>query len=166
MVSLLFVIFISETCFFLGVTNQDLRFTSKSLTRFYEWGRGSGNFTLVGIQLVSILFVFGWTSVIFTPFCFVLKYLNWLRIDPLEEEVGMDISRHKGPAYESEGSANAEAIMELSASRRNLMDNAGSGRGSFGKSFKRDKPAPEKKETVSATEPKDEVTKPEAEDMA
>lgn len=163
MVSLLFVIFISETSFFLGVTNQDLRFTSKSFTRFYEWGRGSGNFTLVGIQLVSILFVFGWTSVIFTPFCFVLKYLNWLRIDPLEEEVGMDISRHKGPAYESEGSANAEAIMELSASRRNLMDNSGSGRG---KSFKRDKPAPEKKETVSATEPTEEVTKPEAEDMA
>ena len=94
----------------------------------------------MGIQLVAILFVFGWTTCIFTPFCFALKFMNWLRIDPLEEEVGMDISRHKGPAYESEGSANAEAIMELSASRRNLMDNSGSGRSSKSKSFKRDKP--------------------------
>lgn len=141
-------------------------YSTENIGWFYEWGRGSGNFTLVGIQLVSILFVTGWTSVVFTPFCFVLKYLNWLRIDPLEEEVGMDISRHKGPAYESEGSANAEAIMELSASRRNLMDNSGSGKGSFGKSFKRDKPSPEKNETVSATEPTAEVTKPEAESMA
>lgn len=64
--------------------------------------------------------------------------MNWLRIDPLEEEVGMDISRHKGPAYESEGSAKAEAIMELSASRRNLMNTSNS---SSGKGFKRDKPA-------------------------
>ncbi|KAL7547558.1 hypothetical protein ACHAWF_010847 [Thalassiosira exigua] len=107
---------------------------------FYEWGRGSGNFTLIGIQLLAVLFVFGWTAGIFTPFCLVLKFLNWLRIDPLEEEVGMDISRHKGPAYESEGSS-AEAIRELSASRRNLMDSSNSGRGFKGKSFKRETPA-------------------------
>jgi Amt family ammonium transporter len=106
---------------------------------FYEWGRGSGNFTLIGIQLLAVLFVFGWTAGIFTPFCLVLKFLNWLRIDPLEEEVGMDISRHKGPAYESQGSS-AEAIRELSASRRNLMDSSNSGRGFKGKSFKREKP--------------------------
>jgi len=112
--------------------------STENLGWFYEWGRGSGNFTLPGLQLVGILFVFGWVSVIFTPFCLALKYMNWLRIDPLEEEVGMDISRHKGPAYESEGSAKAEAIMELSASRRNLMNTSNS---SSGKGFKRDKPA-------------------------
>lgn len=48
--------------------------------------------------------------------------LNWLRIDPLEEEVGMDISRHKGPAYESEGSATADAVAALSASRHDLLN--------------------------------------------
>lgn len=119
-------------------------FSTENLGWFYEWGRGSGNFTLIGLQLIAVLFVFGWTSCIFTPFCLGLKYLDWLRIDPLEEEVGMDISRHKGPAYESEGSANAEAIMELSQSRRNLMmntSNSSSGKGSPAKSFKRDKPA-------------------------
>jgi Amt family ammonium transporter len=117
-------------------------YSTENLGWFYEWGRGSGNFRLMGIQLVAVLFVFGWTCCIFTPFCFTLKYLNWLRIDPLEEEVGMDISRHKGPAYESEGS-NAEAVQELNASRRNLMvDTSGSGRGKMSmKSFKREKPA-------------------------
>jgi len=110
-------------------------YATGNLGWFYEWGRGSGNFTLIGIQLVSLLFVFGWTSCIFTPFCFALKYLNWLRIDRLEEIVGMDISRHKGPAYESEGS-NAAAVQELSAHRRSIMDDSGKG---SNKSFKRDK---------------------------
>jgi len=123
---------------------------------FYEWGRGSGNFTLLGIQLIAVLFVLGWTACIFTPFCLVLKYMNWLRIDPLEEEVGMDISRHKGPAYESQGSANAEALMELSASRRNLMDSSNSSKGFKGKSFKREKPAENTDTDKPATESKPE----------
>ena len=31
---------------------------------------------------------------------YFLNFMGWLRIDPLEEEVGMDISRHKGSAYD------------------------------------------------------------------
>jgi Amt family ammonium transporter len=65
---------------------------------------------------------------IFTPFCYVLKFLNWLRIDPIEEEVGMDISRHKGSAYQSEDT-NEKAVSELNTSRRKLqMDLSYSGR--------------------------------------
>lgn len=97
--------------------------------RFYEWGRGSGNFTLIGIQIVSVVFVFGWTTVIFTPFCLVLKHFDWLRIDALEEEVGADISRHKGPAY-SNDAVKSEAILELHESRRNLADASTSSRSS------------------------------------
>lgn len=93
-------------------------------------------------------------SVIFTPFCLTLKYLNWLRIDPLEEEVGMDISRHKGPCYESEGSAKAEAIMELSQSRRNLMNTSNSSSGKGFKSFKRDKPVTDAEPQTTAPEDK------------
>ena len=119
---------------------------------FYEWGRGSGNFTLMGLQICMILFVFGWTVTVFTPFCYVLKWLNWLRIDPLEEEVGMDLSRHKGSAYQSEGS-NAEAVAELSASRRNLVDLSGSGKGGnsfYAKSFKRGSKKEEEKDVDPA----------------
>jgi len=81
------------------------------MIRFY-----SGNRTLLGIQIIGVLFVFGWTFAIFTPFCLCLKFLNMLRIDPLEEEVGMDISRHKGPAYRSE-EVDAGAIDNLNSSR-------------------------------------------------
>lgn len=124
--------------------------TTANVGWFYEWGRGSGNFTLLGCQLVSVLFVFGWSACIFAPFCMLLKALNWLRIDPLEEEVGMDISRHKGPAYESEGTAKAEAVAELSASRRDLMSisNSMSGRDVV-KSYKREAPKAEAPADVS-----------------
>lgn len=81
------------------------------MIRFY-----GGNGTLLGIQCIAVLFVFGWTTVIFTPFCLCLKFLNMLRIDPLEEEVGMDISRHKGPAYRPE-EVDAGAIDNLNSSR-------------------------------------------------
>jgi len=75
-----------------------------------------GDGTLLGIQVLAVLFVFGWTSAVFIPFCLSLKFLNMLRIDELEEEVGMDISRHKGPAYRTEG-VDEKAIEDLSQSR-------------------------------------------------
>jgi Amt family ammonium transporter len=88
---------------------------------FYEWSRGSGNFTLLGIQLIAVLFIFVWTSVVMGAFFSFLKCMGWLRIDRLEEEVGMDISRHKGSAYDNDGSARASSVDQLNNSRRNLM---------------------------------------------
>jgi len=85
---------------------------------FYEWGRGSGDFTLLGIQLLAVLYVIGWTGIMMGFFFSVLHYFDLLRIDPLEEETGMDISRHNGPAYEMDiGSAKAEDIAALNRSR-------------------------------------------------
>ena len=90
---------------------------------FYEWGRGSGNFTLMACQLVAILFVFGWVFVIMTIFYRFLNYFGWLRIDYLEEEVGLDISRHKGGCYDlTSGSANEEAVLELRNSRHKMTE--------------------------------------------
>jgi len=66
----------------------------------YEWGRGSADFTLMGIQLIAVLFIFSWTFTIMGSYFYFLNFMGWLRIDPLEEEVGMDISRHKGSAYD------------------------------------------------------------------
>ena len=88
--------------------------------------------------------------------------MNWLRIDALEEEVGMDISRHKGPAYESEGSASQRAIMQLSTRRLECMDNSHSSRG---KSFRREKPAESPEKPVESPEkPEAEATTAEAGD--
>ena len=30
---------------------------------------------------------------------YMLSFFGWFRVDPLEEEAGMDVSRHKGSAY-------------------------------------------------------------------
>jgi ammonium transporter, Amt family len=67
---------------------------------FYSFARGSGDFTLLGVQLIGVLFIFAWTFTIMGVFFLGLSYFGLLRIDPLEEEVGMDISRHKGSAYD------------------------------------------------------------------
>eukprot|EP00567_Pseudictyota_dubia_P008978 CAMPEP_0197464872 /NCGR_PEP_ID=MMETSP1175-20131217/64249_1 /TAXON_ID=1003142 /ORGANISM="Triceratium dubium, Strain CCMP147" /LENGTH=531 /DNA_ID=CAMNT_0043000875 /DNA_START=251 /DNA_END=1846 /DNA_ORIENTATION=+ len=83
---------------------------------FYEWGRGSANFNLMGAQIVAVLFVIGWVVGIMGPYIWVLNYFGMLRIDPLEEKVGMDISRHKGPAYVSDAD-NTEHVMELEQRR-------------------------------------------------
>ena len=88
----------------------------------------------------------------------MLKYLNWLRIDPLEEEVGMDISRHKGPAYESEGSAHQDAVLQLSM-RRLELNNSDSQSGK-GKSSKTENP----ENCAQDAEPETEVKPAEAAD--
>jgi len=90
---------------------------------FYEWGNGNGDFTLLGIQILAILFIIGWTSVMMGIFFLALNFFDLLRIDPLEEEAGMDISRHNGPAYDIvDGSAKPEDIAALDRSRHKPVD--------------------------------------------
>ena len=98
---------------------RDLAFGSNdNIGWFFEWGRGSGNFTLLGVQLIAVLFIFAWTSVTMGTLFYILKLLGWLRISPLEEQVGMDISRHKGNAYDI-GTPTQELVDQLNESRSN-----------------------------------------------
>ena len=85
---------------------------------FYSWHRGSGDFTLLGIQLVGVLFIFAWTAFTMGAWFYMLKVMGWLRIDPLEEEAGMDISRHKGAAYDIAAAPEA-SVDALNQSRSN-----------------------------------------------
>lgn len=64
------------------------------------YGRGGG--TLLGLEIGGILWIIVWVSLIMGPFFIALKHLNMFRVDPLEEEVGLDISHHKGAAYDME----------------------------------------------------------------
>lgn len=69
----------------------------------YGWdsaGLFYGGGKLLGIECVGILFIFGWTAGLMTPFFFILKALGLFRVDPTEERVGLDISHHKGSAYD------------------------------------------------------------------
>jgi Amt family ammonium transporter len=84
---------------------------------FYELARDGGDFTLMGIQIIAVLFIFGWTFVTMGVFFVILNWFGKLRINALEEEVGMDMSFHKGAAYNLDGSAAPEAIMALDISR-------------------------------------------------
>jgi Amt family ammonium transporter len=59
---------------------------------------GSGS--LLGVEIAGVLFVIGWTAGIMTPFFLILNALGLFRVDPTEEKVGLDISHHKGAAYD------------------------------------------------------------------
>lgn len=78
-------------------------YKSKHTGWFYSWGKGSGDANLLLANFVSILWIIGWVGALMTPFFFVLKFLGMFRVSPLEEEVGMDISHHRGAAYNMEG---------------------------------------------------------------
>jgi len=86
---------------------------------FYEWNGPSsdrdGN--LMAAQLTSIAFIIGWVSVLMIPFFIILLKAGLFRVDPLEEEVGLDISHHNGAAYDINGSAKKEDVEELMEAR-------------------------------------------------
>lgn len=62
-----------------------------------------GDGSLLLAQVCGILWIIGWVSVIMTPFFHLLNILGLFRVDSIEEEVGLDISHHKGGAYAMEG---------------------------------------------------------------
>lgn len=114
---------------------------------FYEWSQGSGDFALLGAQLCAVLFVFGWTFCLMGFWFGLMNWFGWFRIDPLEEKVGMDWSRHKGAAYDYT-TPDANELKELRDSRhsrKSFNDDGSSKRGSLNKS-------PEKQETPAVPE--------------
>jgi len=64
---------------------------------------GYGN--LIGCEVVGVLLIIVWAAGIMTPFFLALNFLGMFRVDPIEEKVGLDISHHKGAAYELDGPA-------------------------------------------------------------
>ena len=79
----------------------------------YDWDSAGllyGGGKLLGIELVGILFIFGWTAGLMFPFLFILKILGLFRVDPTEERVGLDISHHKGSAYDMPSDATQKDV--------------------------------------------------------
>lgn len=58
-----------------------------------------GSVSLLGCQILLIMFVISWTVAIMAPLFYVLKKVGLLRVDAVEEEIGLDFSHQKGPAY-------------------------------------------------------------------
>mmetsp|Transcript_20632 Transcript_20632/g.37208 ORF Transcript_20632/g.37208 Transcript_20632/m.37208 type:complete len:691 (+) Transcript_20632:222-2294(+) len=63
---------------------------------FYSWGRGSTDATLLGANVVGVLFIAGFVTTVMFPFFSALMYLGWFRADPLEEIIGLDCRYHRG----------------------------------------------------------------------
>lgn len=96
----------------------------------YGWDDRGGAFYgagahLLGVELAGILFIIAWTVGLMTPFFLALNALGMFRVDPTEEKVGLDISHHKGAAYDLSG-ADAGDIAELEEKRATAHGNGSS----------------------------------------
>jgi len=91
---------------------------------FYSWAEGGFDCNLLVCQICCVLWVLAWVTVIMTPFFIVLNMLGMFRVDPLEEEVGLDISHHRGSAYDLSGpkAEDVEELMEERASKHGKVD--------------------------------------------
>lgn len=83
-----------------------------------------GGAKLLLIELTSLGWIIGWVTVLMTPFFFMLRVMGLFRVDPLEEEVGLDISHHRGAAYDltTAKKADVEELMETRASKHGKVE--------------------------------------------
>jgi len=91
---------------------------------FYSWGEGNGDANLLLCQVCCILWIVAWVSVLMIPFFYGLKTLGMFRVDALEEEVGLDISHHRGAAYDMSGPTknHVEKLLEVRASKHGKVE--------------------------------------------
>ena len=91
---------------------------------FFEWGNGSANASVLVTQLAGAAWILGWVTFLMVPFFLVLNALGQFRVDAIEEEVGLDISHHRGAAYDLSAAkkADVEELLELRASRHGKVE--------------------------------------------
>jgi ammonium transporter, Amt family len=89
-------------------------YNSEKCGLFYGCGA-----SLLLAQLAGLLFIVTWVTCLMTPFFIGLNAAGMLRVDPLEEEVGLDISHHRGSGYDLSGPKpeDVDELMEVRASR-------------------------------------------------
>jgi Amt family ammonium transporter len=90
----------------------------------YSPGLFYGSGSLLGCEICGILFIIAWVTAIMTPFFFALNMLGMFRVDPIEEKVGLDISHHKGAAYDLTGPAEGD-VAELAEKRATAHGKSG-----------------------------------------
>lgn len=78
----------------------------------FLWGTGE----LIACELAGVSFILAWVGGIMTPFFLGLDALGMFRVDPVEEAAGLDISHHKGAAYDL-SAADKDAVDDLTSAR-------------------------------------------------
>ena len=88
------------------------------------WFYNTSDANLLLANLCSILFIIGWVVTIMTPFFLVLTAAGMFRVDQLEEDVGLDISHHRGSAYDMSGpdDEHVKELMEERASKHGKVE--------------------------------------------
>ena len=61
-----------------------------------------GGGKLFACQIIGIVTIFAWVTVLMGPFFFTLNYFGKLRVPPEVETIGLDVSKHGGSAYHDE----------------------------------------------------------------
>jgi len=72
-----------------------------------------GNGTLLGCQLISILFVQGWVTVCLLPFFCLLNYMGWFRTSSTDEVEGLDRRYHGASPHSKSQDFNSAIDAEM-----------------------------------------------------
>jgi ammonium transporter, Amt family len=56
----------------------------------YSWKQGNFDATLLGVQCLGLIFICAWVVFTMLPFFLWLDKKGWLRIDPIDEVLGLD----------------------------------------------------------------------------
>lgn len=75
-----------------------------------------GHWNVIVNELIGVGLIIAWAGGVMTPFFFVLNMFGMFRVDPMEEKVGLDVSHHKGSAYDLSG-PDAKDVETLIASK-------------------------------------------------
>lgn len=104
--------------------DKDLQAVAGYATTHQGWFNDFGDANLLLVQFVCILWICTWVVGTMTPFFLLLNACGIFRVDPLEEEVGLDISHHRGTAYDltSAKQQDVEELMEVRASRHGKVE--------------------------------------------
>jgi len=100
------------------------RFVTMTYGEDYSPGLFYGDGNLLLCEICGILFIIAWVAVIMGPFFIALNALGMFRVDPIEEKVGLDISHHKGAAYDLTGPAEGD-VAELAEKRATAHGKSG-----------------------------------------
>jgi len=99
-------------------------YSTDHLGWFFSLANGTTDANLLLCQVCAVLWICGWVFFVMTPFFLVLNALGMFRVDALEEEVGLDISHHRGAAYDLSAprKEDVEELLEVRASRHGKVE--------------------------------------------
>lgn len=100
------------------------RYVNMTYGDTYSPGLFYGSGSLLICEVCGILFIIAWVGATMTPFFIALNMLGMFRVDPIEEKVGLDISHHKGAAYDLTGPAEGD-VAELAEKRATAHGKSG-----------------------------------------